>query len=69
MRIRVGNIGGRCETCGCEDFQPVPPAVAPANELACFSCGALMNRRALLTQIAEETVRRAERLLRRARRQ
>jgi hypothetical protein len=69
MRIRVGNIGARCETCGCEDFQPVLPAAAPANELACFNCGALINRRALLAQIAEETVRRAECLLERARRQ
>jgi hypothetical protein len=67
MRVRVGNIGARCEACGCEEFQPQPGA--PASELACFSCGALINRRALLRQIADETVRRAERLLEHSRKQ
>ena len=69
MRVRVGNIGARCEACGCEDFQPVPQAGALANELACFNCGALINRRVLLRQIADETVRRAERLLVHSRKQ
>jgi hypothetical protein len=69
MRIRVGNIGARCEGCGCEDFQPGPQAGAPPNELACFNCGALINRGVLLAQIAEETVRRAERLLEHSRKQ
>jgi hypothetical protein len=63
MRIRVGTIGARCEFCGCEEFQPLLPGALPANELVCFECAAPTSRRALLTQIADETVRRAERLL------
>jgi hypothetical protein len=64
MRIRVGNIGGHCENCGGEDFEPAQP-----HELACLTCGALTTRRELLAQIAEETVRRAERVLEHLRKQ
>ena len=63
MRVRVGNIGARCESCGCEEFQPVQPGSSPAYELVCFECGAVTDRRVLLTQIADETVRRAQRFL------
>ena len=67
MRVRVGQIDARCESCGCEDFQPAASAGYSVNELACFSCGARTSRRALVTQIADETVRRAERFLAAAR--
>jgi hypothetical protein len=63
MRIRVGHIGARCESCGCEDFQPAPSGGYAVHELVCFSCGARTSRRVLVTQIADETVRRAERFL------
>jgi hypothetical protein len=63
MRVRVGQIGARCESCGCEDFQPARSGGYAVNELACFSCGASTSRRALVSQIADETVRRAERFL------
>ena len=33
---------------------------SPAHELMCFNCGARTTRRALLMQIANETVKRAE---------
>jgi hypothetical protein len=69
MRIRVGNIGGRCENCGCEDFQPAQPEDGAGHEFACFHCGALTTRRELLAQIAAETVRRAERVLEHSRKQ
>jgi hypothetical protein len=59
MRIRVGNIGARCTGCSGEDFQPL----ASGWEVLCFGCGARIARRALLMQIADETVRRAERFL------
>lgn len=65
MRVRVGNIGARCEACGCEEFQPR----ASANEVACSNCCALIYRRVLLMQIANETVRRAERLLEHSKKQ
>jgi hypothetical protein len=60
MRIRVGHITARCDKCGCEDFQPLHAESPPAHELMCFSCGACTTRRALLMQIADETVKRAE---------
>ena len=63
MRICVGEIGARCEQCGAEEFQPVPAGTVPAHELVCFSCGAVVSRRALLAQIARRTMKRAERFL------
>jgi hypothetical protein len=67
MRISVGQISARCKNCGCGDFQSLQPASSPAHELVCFSCGASTSRRALLMQIADETVRRAERFIARSR--
>ena len=63
MRICVGHISAHCGQCGCQDFQPLLAESSPAHELACFSCGARVTRRALLGQIADETVRRAETFL------
>jgi len=60
MRICVGHITSRCDQCGCEDFQPFQGEPSPAHELMCFNCGARTTRRALLMQIANETVKRAE---------
>jgi hypothetical protein len=63
MRICVGHISAQCDKCGCQDFQPLLAEPSPAHELVCFSCGARVTRRALLTQIADETTRRAEAFL------
>ena len=63
MRVRVGHISAHCEQCGCEDFQPTLGEASSSTELACFSCGFSTTRRALLMQIADETVRRAEAFL------
>jgi hypothetical protein len=63
MRICVGHITARCDQCGCEDFQPAPGETTPAQELACFGCGLRTTRRALLMQVADETVRRADAFL------
>ena len=66
MRVGIGSITARCEACGGVDFQP---AASPSLELACFSCGARTTRRALLMQVADETVRRAQDFLESSRRQ
>ena len=68
MRICVGHITARCDQCGCEDFQPAPGETPPGQELACFACGLRIARRALLMQVADETVRRAEAFLEASRR-
>ena len=63
VRICVGQISARCENCGGDEFQPSPGASSPALELACFSCGSRTTHRALLMQVADETVRRAQAFL------
>ncbi|HEY1291300.1 MAG TPA: hypothetical protein VGF58_23445 [Burkholderiales bacterium] len=63
MRVRVGHISAHCEQCGCEDFQPTLGEPAVPNELACFNCGLSTTHRALLMQVADETVRRAQAFL------
>jgi hypothetical protein len=63
VRICVGQISARCESCGGEEFQPSPGGSSPPLELVCFGCGLRATRRALLVQVAEETVRRAQAFL------
>ena len=65
MRINIGDVCARCARCGGEEFQPLP-APAPAQDLMCFGCGTVVTRRALLGQIAERTMTRAERFLQRS---
>ena len=60
MRVCVGHISAHCDNCGGQDFQPLHAESSPAHELVCFTCGARTTRRALLMQIANETVKRAE---------
>ena len=60
MRVRVGRISAHCEMCGCEDFQPTLGEPSCPTELACFNCGLSTSRRALLMQVSDETVRRAQ---------
>ena len=62
MRVCVGHISARCERCGGEDFQPALGEPSPT-ELICFACGLPTTRRALLMQVADETVRRAQAFL------
>ena len=63
MRVRVGYISAHCEQCGCEDFQPTLGEPSCPTEVACFNCGLSTTRRALLMQISDETVRRAQTFL------
>jgi hypothetical protein len=69
MRISVGHISARCEHCGGDEFQPVPGESSAPLELLCSDCGKRTTQRALLMQVAEETVRRAEAFLQQSRRQ
>jgi hypothetical protein len=63
MRVRVGHISAHCEQCGCEDFQPTLGEPSCPTEVACFNCGFSTTHRALLMQISDETVRRAQAFL------
>ena len=63
MRVCVGHITARCDRCGCEDFQPIHTDSSPAHDVVCFSCGARTSRRALLSLVADETVKRAQAFL------
>jgi hypothetical protein len=63
MRICVGDISAHCDKCGCQDFQPLLAEPSLAHELVCFSCGACVTRHALLMQVADETVKRAQTFL------
>jgi hypothetical protein len=69
MRICVGHITARCEQCGGEEFQPVPGESSAPLELICSGCGERTTQRALLMQVANETVRRAQAFLEASRRQ
>jgi hypothetical protein len=69
MRISVGHISARCEHCGGEEFQPVPGENSAPLELVCSGCGQRTAHRALLMQVANETVRRAQAFLEQARKQ
>jgi hypothetical protein len=69
MRISVGHISACCEHCGGEEFQPVPGESSAPLELDCSGCGQRTAHRALLMQVANETVRRAEAFLEASRKQ
>ena len=69
MRVTVGHISAHCAQCGGEEFQPVPGEPAPVQELACSGCGLRTTHRALVMQIANETVRQAQAFLAASRRQ
>ena len=60
MRISVGQISAFCAHCGGEEFQPAPGESQVPLELVCADCGQRTTQRALLMQVADETVRRAE---------
>ena len=63
MRVSVGKISAHCLRCGCEEFQPPLGEPACPTEVACFDCGLSTTHRALLMQVADETVRRAQAFL------
>jgi hypothetical protein len=60
MLINIGDIAGMCGSCGGTDFEPlVAGRLRLASELKCTACGARVKYLALLDQIGEEAMRRA----------
>ena len=60
MRVSIGDISAQCTRCGCGEFESL--SVAPlrlAPELKCAQCGSRVRYLALLDQIGEEAMRRA----------
>jgi hypothetical protein len=64
MLINIGDITAACARCGGTDFEPqTPGALRLASELTCARCGARAKYLALLDQIGEEAMRRANRAI------
>jgi hypothetical protein len=60
MDIRIGEIVASCERCGAKEFAPLAPGpLRPGSDLRCSACGATVRYVALLDQIGEEAMRRA----------
>lgn len=60
MLIRIGEISAACARCGGREFEPSSPGVLRlASELRCAGCGEKARYLALLDQIGEEAMRRA----------
>jgi len=64
MLINIGDITAACTRCGGTDLEPLSPgALRLASELKCTGCGAKLKYLALLDQIGEEAMRRANRAI------
>ncbi|HJV11264.1 MAG TPA: hypothetical protein VJ690_07165 [Burkholderiales bacterium] len=60
MDIRVGEIVASCERCGATEFLPLAPGpLRFESDVRCSACGATVKYVALLDQIGEEAMRRA----------
>lgn len=60
MRISIHDITAACPRCGGIDFEPLTKgALRLPSELRCAGCGARTRYLALLDQIGEEAMRRA----------
>jgi hypothetical protein len=64
MLISIGDITAKCPRCGGTDFEPLSAgSLRLASELKCTGCGARARYLALLDQIGEEAMRRANRAI------
>jgi primosomal protein N' len=64
MQISVGNITAQCKRCGGEDFESRSAGTLRlATELKCAQCGVKARYLALLDQIGEEAMRRANKAI------
>lgn len=64
MIVRIHDITAACPRCGGNDFEPLTPGpVRLPTELRCINCGAKTRYLALLDQIGEEAMRRANRAI------
>jgi hypothetical protein len=60
MEIRIGEIVASCAQCGATQFEPLSPEpLRLASDVRCSGCGATVKYLALLDQIGEEAMRRA----------
>jgi uncharacterized Zn finger protein len=64
MIVRIHDINAACPSCGGTEFEPLAagPLRLPSL-LRCSACGAETRYRALLDQIGEEAMRRANRAI------
>ena len=64
MLISIGDITAECRRCGGTDFEPLSAgSLRLASELKCTGCGARAKYLALLDQIGEEAMRRANKAI------
>jgi ribosomal protein S27AE len=64
MIVRIHDLTATCPRCGGIDFEPLTPGpVRLPSELRCTNCGAKTRYLALLDQIGEEAMRRANRAI------
>jgi hypothetical protein len=64
MIIRIGDITATCPQCGGAEFEPLSAGpLRLASELKCSGCGATVKYLALLDEIGEEAMRRANRAI------
>lgn len=64
MLVSIGDITAACPRCGGTDFEPLSPGpLRLATELKCTACGASVRYLALLDQIGEEAMRRANKAI------
>jgi hypothetical protein len=69
MLVSIGDITAACARCGGTDFQPLAAGeVRLSSELKCAGCGSRTRYLALLDQIGEEAMRRANRAIEELRR-
>lgn len=64
MIIAIGDITARCQKCGGAEFEVLTPgALRLTSELKCAGCGTTCKYLALLDQIGEEAMRRANKAI------
>jgi hypothetical protein len=64
MEIRIGEIVASCGRCGAMEFAPLAPGpLRLESDVRCSACGATVKYVALLDQIGEEAMRRANRAI------
>jgi hypothetical protein len=64
MIIRIGDITANCPQCGATDFEPLSAGpLRLTSELKCVACGASFKYLALLDEIGEEAMRRANKAI------
>ena len=64
MQISIGDIGAACTRCGGREFKPLSPGTLRlATVLECTRCSAKVKYLALLDQIGEEAMRRANKAI------